>query len=71
MRKLAVIVGFTLFAWSCSQNSQTPEEKQKADSGSSALDRTSLPIKEPVYPTTSVLDARDVKNPPTFEVKSP
>src|SRR6266496_1404307 len=39
------------------------------DSG--GLDRTVLPIKEPTYPESTVLDARDAKAPPRFEVKAP
>jgi arylsulfatase A-like enzyme len=35
------------------------------------LDRTVLPIREPHYPTSTVLDARDAKPPPRFEVKAP
>ena len=35
------------------------------------LDRTSLPIKEPDYPHSTVLDARNAKPPPRFEVKPP
>src|SRR6266704_4762668 len=38
---------------------------------SSSLDRTVLPIKEPIYPESTVLDARDAKAPPRFEVKAP
>src|SRR5213596_677864 len=37
---------------------------------SSGLDRTVLPIKEPTYPESTVLDARDAKAPPRFEVKA-
>ncbi len=36
-----------------------------------SLDRTSLPIPEPVYPRSTVLDARDAKAPPRFEIKAP
>ncbi|HTO05497.1 MAG TPA: arylsulfatase [Myxococcota bacterium] len=36
-----------------------------------ALDRTVLPIPEPSYPPIQVLDARDAKAPPRFEVKAP
>src|SRR5438874_6084929 len=36
-----------------------------------ALDRTVLPIREPQYSTTTVLDARDAKPPPRFEIKAP
>src|SRR6058998_1607266 len=35
------------------------------------IDRTVLPIKEPTYPESTVLDARDAKAPPRFEVKAP
>jgi arylsulfatase A-like enzyme len=35
------------------------------------LDRTSLPIPEPDYPRSTVLDARDTSPPPRFEVKAP
>ena len=37
----------------------------------SAPDRTKLPIPEPNYPYSKVLDARDAKAPPRFEVKAP
>jgi arylsulfatase A-like enzyme len=35
------------------------------------IDRTVLPIKEPVYPPITELDARAAKAPPRFEVKAP
>ena len=35
------------------------------------LDRTRLPIPEPDYPLSTVLDARDAKAPPRFEIKAP
>jgi len=41
---------------------QSPEVK---------LNRTVLPIPEPNYPRSTVLDARDTKPPPRFEVKAP
>lgn len=34
-------------------------------------DRTLLPIAEPDYPRSTVLDARDAKAPPRFEIKAP
>lgn len=40
-------------------------------SGKDRLDRTSLPIPEPDHPRSTVLDARDAKAPPRFEVKAP
>ena len=36
-----------------------------------ALDRTVLPIPEPIYPAVTELDARKVTPPPRFEVKAP
>lgn len=36
-----------------------------------AMDRSSLPIKEPVIPNSTILDARDAKAPPRFQVKAP
>ncbi len=38
---------------------------------SGELDRSTLPIREPDYPKCTVLDARDAKAPPRFEVKAP
>ncbi len=35
------------------------------------FDRTRLPIAEPTYPHSTVLDARDAKPPPRFDVKAP
>ncbi len=35
------------------------------------IDRTALPVAEPVRPTYSELDARNAKAPPRFEVKAP
>ena len=35
------------------------------------LDRSSLPIPEPDHPRSTILDARDAKAPPRFEVKAP
>jgi len=35
------------------------------------IDRTVLPVREPTYPESTVLDARDAKPPPRFEVKAP
>ena len=35
------------------------------------FDRTILPIPEPDYPRSTVLDARDAQAPPRFEIKAP
>jgi arylsulfatase len=42
-----------------------------AASAQQRLDRTVLPIPEPVYPKITEVDARKVKPPPRFEVKAP
>jgi len=36
-----------------------------------AVDRTQLPIKEPKYPHSTILDARNAKSPELFQVKAP
>src|SRR5947207_15803192 len=35
------------------------------------IDRIVLPVREPAYPESTVLDVRDAKAPPRFEVKAP
>jgi arylsulfatase A-like enzyme len=35
------------------------------------IDRTELPIRQPVYPPVTELDARNVKAPPFFQIKAP
>ena len=42
-----------------------------AQEGPYPIDRTVLPVAEPVRPTYSELDARNVKAPPRFQVKAP
>jgi len=66
---LIVLISFffagILFLQSCTSN----EEGQKTSGGE--LDRTVLPIKEPIPPTSSELDVRNVKVPPQFKVEAP
>jgi arylsulfatase A-like enzyme len=42
-----------------------------AQTGDNKLDRTKLPIAEPDYPHSTVLDARDAKAPPRFQITAP
>src|SRR5450432_2018000 len=42
-----------------------------AQTGDYQLDRTQLPIAEPDYPRSTVLDARDTKPPPRFQITAP
>jgi arylsulfatase A-like enzyme len=55
--RVAVVLGALAIT---SAHAQTP-----------GLDRTRLPIPEPDYPRSTVLDARDTSPPPRFEVKAP
>jgi arylsulfatase len=50
---------------------QKKADQPAAVTSTDGLDRTSLPIKEPVRPTYKELDARNVTPPPRFEVKAP
>ncbi|HSY62123.1 MAG TPA: arylsulfatase [Cytophaga sp.] len=55
--------------FSCSEKNkvlQTAETKTK-----DSIDRTILPIREPLYPPITELDARNAKAPVRFEVKAP
>jgi len=63
MKRLASMVYFALplAAFVAGAAAQTP----------APMDRTSLPIKEPDYPHSTVLDARDTKPPPRFQVTAP
>ena len=50
----------------------TPKKaEQQVASAGDGLDRTSLPIKEPIRPTYKELDVRNAKAPERFEVKAP
>jgi arylsulfatase A-like enzyme len=48
-----------------------PVEAQNKSGAGDQLDRTVLPIHEPVLKPITTLDARDAKAPPRFEVKAP
>ena len=62
----AMVAGFTL----TSDRAPRAHAKQPA-AAATKLDRTVLPIPEPNIPHTTVLDARNAKAPPRFEVKAP
>ena len=65
MKTKTILAAFSLMlvaAIAPQASAQSPEAK---------LDRTSLPIAEPDYPRSTVLDARDAKAPPRFEIKAP
>jgi len=68
--KLAAV--FVLaFCCGCQQPAPKDDTVASSTTSSDGLDRTSLPVKEPVAETFNELDARNVKAPPRFEVKAP
>ena len=77
LRKIQYIIVLILFLLPgvvLLQSCKSMEEEQKTESSAVApdeLDRTVLPIKEPVRQTYTELDARDATPPSRFEVKAP
>ena len=63
---LLAVMGSSLALPGFNANAQT-----SAAFASAPLTRTVLPIPEPNYPHSKILDARDAKAPPRFEVKAP
>src|SRR5688572_8846977 len=68
MNKLCLFL-FLLFSVACKQSQQEPAVAN--NQSASQLDRTILPIKEPIPESISELDARNAQAPPRFEVKAP
>ena len=65
---LIVMISFLFAGIVLLQSCTSTEEEQKT---TGEIDRTILPIKEPVYPLITALDARDAIAPTRFEVKAP
>ncbi len=63
----AVLFFSSLLLFSCTQK----KADQQVQGNGDGLDRTVLPIKEPIRPTYSELDARNVTPPARWEVKAP
>jgi arylsulfatase len=61
--------GALLAAAACSGSQPAPPAQPAG--GPAAIDRTVLPIQEPVYPAITELDARKATPPPRFEVRAP
>ena len=66
MLGLASGLGYLAFASPLDATALPPTDPPRAE-----LDRTVLPIPEPDYPHSTVLDARNAKAPPRFDVKAP
>ena len=68
MKNFLLLLTILLLA-SCAD---TPETGQLGNASDNlALDRSVLPIKEPVRPKYDLLDVRDATPPPRFEVTAP
>lgn len=70
LRHVSSLLQFVLIAvliFSCS----APTEKSEPAADQGGIDRSVLPIHEPVYPAITELDARNAKAPARFEVKAP
>ena len=71
LRKLLLTVGgASMIIGGCMLNQPAQAGGAPESSGQSQLDRTVLPILEPQYPHSTVLDARNATPPPRFEVKA-
>ncbi|MGZ8238082.1 MAG: sulfatase-like hydrolase/transferase, partial [Methylobacter sp.] len=62
-----IIVMIALFLAGCDQPTVINTETAQAG----GIDRTVLPIPEPIHPPSTELDVRNAKAPPRFEVKTP
>ena len=69
IQTLVVLLAFLFTGMLFLQSCTTTEEGEKTSS--ERIDRTVLPIKEPIPPTSSELDVRNVKVPPQFKVEAP
>ena len=65
------VMMLTSVALAVSCNQQQDANKTVSGTSSEDLDRSVLPIKEPVNPAITELDARNAKAPSRFEVKAP
>jgi arylsulfatase len=70
MKKLLVLWVLSALLFSCSKQKEGELIKTKVVAAD-GIDRTILPIKEPVSPTYKELDVRDAKLPPRFQVQAP
>src|SRR5262245_58349006 len=66
-----VLAAGALLGWLAAGRPAPDVHAQDKLSTADKLDRTVLPIPEPTYPHSDVLDARNAKAPPRFEVKAP
>ncbi len=65
------LFGLLLLSMTVSFSCTPKKADQQASSAGADLDRTSLPIKEPIRPVYKELDVRNTTAPARFEVKAP
>jgi arylsulfatase len=71
MKKFVYTIICAGFLLSCTQQSGTGTVAKSTSASGGQPDRTVLPIKEPIPPTSSELDVRNAKMPPQFNVEAP
>ncbi len=69
--QLKLLMVLIIFITACHTNEQEPKILAASGSANEEMDRTVLPIKEPVRQTYKELDARNAKAPARFDVKAP
>lgn len=67
--KMLLLILVVIITFGCNQNQQDSGKTTETAEGD--FDRTVLPIKEPIYPPSTVLDARNATAPARFEVTAP
>ncbi len=70
MKNILIIVFALFFLFSCKKEKSTEMQTDQTQVNRE-LDRTVLPIKEPIAQTSQELDVRNAKMPPHFEVRAP
>ncbi len=71
VRTPLVLAAGSFLCWFVADARPTAWRTAYAEGGAAALDRTVLPIPEPKVVPSTVLDARDAKAPPRFQVRAP
>ncbi len=70
MKNILIIVFALFFLFSCKKEKSTEKQTDQTQVNGE-LDRTVLPIKEPLAQTSQELDVRNAKMPSHFEVRAP
>jgi len=60
-----------LLVMGCTETTEQPQAEEEVAVATSGLDRSSLPIADPVFPKVTELDARNATAPPPFSIEAP